>query len=217
MFGINIQMALRKLRRGRRAPLRRAKRPARMARSRPAQPVQMFKRTVYTQNEITVPASLGAFTSVARTFSLGNLPGASDFTSLYDQYQIKAVKITLLPKWTQNNQNTAAGSAPIGRVASVLDYDDNAFPASMGEMSQYQNFKLTNGVRTHSRYLKPRCLLQGVNAGGTTMNLPTRTQWIDCNQSAVPWFGVKFGFIGTTIEQQYDAKIDYYLAFKNVR
>lgn len=177
------------------------------------QPVHYFKRSVFTANALSVTAGATAFD--AGVFRLSSLPDASDFTALYDQYRIRAIKWELLPRGNSVDLGTAGSQQT--RLFSVIDYDDGVIPTSIGQLTQYQNLKVTSTTQKHVRYFRPMIRREIQIAPGSTGHEPTRA-WIDMTNSTVDHFGVKLalqGPVSGTIT--YDVLVTYYLAFKNVR
>lgn len=188
-----------------------------------AQPVQYFKRSVYLSGNIVTSVTSDTFTN--QFFALSNVPNYTEFTNLYDQYKINAVKVTLIPRGNTAEITASSGASTVFQgqsvgVFSVIDYDDTAALANINEACQYQNMKMTRATQQHSRYLKPRFNLlsitnQGTGATGASQN--TRG-WLDCDYINVPHYGVKWALQqNVNYNLTYDVKIDYYLAFKNVR
>lgn len=169
------------------------------------QPVQYFKRTVY------LPAFIVSSTAVnvpfVNSFSLADVPNATEFTTLYDQYKITGIQFKLYPRFNSVDQNLSGG-----RIWTVLDYDDSNLPATINELCQYQNVKCTNTSQIHSRYLKPKFNLTTGSA-----NVPQSKFWIDVASTSVPYRGIKGIIEPTSASVAYDCKLTYYLAMKNVR
>lgn len=183
------------------------------------QPVQFFKRTVYLPN-LYVSSSLSDV-FFAQVFRLTDVPNVTEFTSLYDQYQIKGVRVKLMPKFDTATQ-TGTGTIPtaqhvMNRVFSALDYDDNTAVTAVSDLTQYQNMRQTKGTRDHVRYFKPRCLSEAYGGLGTTHYMPKANQWIDTSNPGTPHYAIKWGITQCALNLSYDMQIDYYLAFKNVR
>lgn len=196
------------------APLRRA---LKRSRAGVRQPVHYFKRTDYNSGFVVANSTGDVFASYA--IQLAQIPDVGDFTSLYDQYQIKMVKWTLIPRGTSSDVGTGTTTAQSMGVFSAIDYDDNTVPTSIDELAQYQNMKMTRSVQMHKRVFRPRIRLAGISAAGTVVNTnPTRGVWCDCNNTTIPHYGLKYALQqlpnGT---QTYDLKVDFYIAFKNVR
>lgn len=64
------------------------------------QPVQYFKRSTYQTNWVLNDTINNTFKSLE--FYLSSVPNHTEFTSLYDQYCIKKVVFTLIPKFNVN-------------------------------------------------------------------------------------------------------------------
>lgn len=180
------------------------------------QPVQYFTRTAFYGSLFTVGTSAPA--PAVSQFSLNQVPNFSEMTQLYDQYQIKAIKYTLIPKFTNNELNIGGGASAgiLGNVWSVLDYDDSTTPLTLQELLQYQNIKRTRQDKVHKRYFKPK-VAQTI---GSNIS-PKANVWLDCNTASTPHFGVKLWFDAlagvSNTNITFDLVVKYYMAFKNVR
>lgn len=180
------------------------------------QPVQYFTRTAFFPGIFTATTSAPA--PAVSQFRLSDVPTNTDFTSLYDQYQIKAIKYTLIPKFSNQPLEVGSGAAAglLGNVWSVIDYDDALAPAAVTELLQYQNLKRTRMDKIHSRYLVPK-----VNTTVGANVQPKSKVWLDVATTTTPHHGIKLWFDAITgvsnTEIKYDLTVKYYLAFKNVR
>lgn len=201
--------------------IRRKRWAGRLARSRVPktlrQPIQYFKRSAYfsgwAANNTTADNFLVTFAT------LNSVPNASDFTTLYDQFRINGVKFTLIPRGNQSDIGTASGTvAQSVGVFSVIDYDDSNALTSLGQALQYQNMKMTRSHQIHSRYFKPRIMTSADATTGIVMANNTRG-WLDVATGAdVKHLGIKYVLQQSpNSSQQFDLKVDYYLAFKCVR
>lgn len=200
-------------------------RAIRMGRSRIGrpirQPVQFFKRTQYISSAISVaPNPVPGFRFGAYSFNLAGVPGNADFVTLYDQYKINFIKWTLIPRWTSVEMNPTTGSLNNSTsVMTVLDYDDVNTPTSIDQLTQYQNLRMTRGGTVHKRAFKPR-MLQNVYRGALLPDghASVKSQWNDVTYTDVVFYGVKYAIQeNANLGQEFDLKIDYYLAMKNVR
>jgi len=206
-------MPLRMRRRGRiskRKPMFRRKRQ--YGGRRIAQPVQLFKRTAYS-TAFTVLAGGAAAAGGARAFSLSQVPNSAEFSTLYDQYQIKGIKVQMIPRYTE----ALPGASTIGNMWSVIDYDDQVVPPGIDTLMQYQNVKRTRLNQVHTRYFKPKVATEVFNTGIATAYAPKANVWLDCTSTTVEHYGIKFWFDSSTAGVTFDLQVTYYLAFKNVR
>lgn len=147
-------------------------------------------------------------------FSLNDLPNYTEFTALYDQYKINAVRFTMLP---QQTQSISIGSVnnPIAnaRVFSAIDYNDGSAPASVDELREYKTCKSTSILRPHKRYIyKPKY----VDTTGTT-----RSGWVATSSPGLNYFGLKVAcepmLSSGTTNMSMRIECKYYLSFKNVK
>lgn len=182
------------------------------------QPVQFFKRLTYTNAALVTSQLSPQFLNL--TFTLQDVPNYTEFTALYDQYCIKGVKFTLMPRF-----NSALPAPDVGtnvssqppQTWSVLDYD-GGFPTTQTAMLQYQNLKMLPGTKWHSRYVVPAAQVEIFN-GISTAYAPKKKLYIDTANPDVKHYGatIMVPEVNTSSSVTWDLKTTYYLAFKNVR
>lgn len=205
-----------------------------------ASPVHTFKRTVsqnipinqlygwnsggFSLNLIFALSQMTCFINGASTFTPA-IPDYTDFTSLFDQYQIRGVELELY--WSKNiaGESTAAYSTPM--LWSVIDYDDAA-NMTLTQLQQYPLVRTTNmgedGGRALRQSFRPVPRLQVPDGTGGTGYAPVLdgNVWLDVANASVGHYGVKiyldtFGRssnvdLGTIMVV---AKVEF--AFKNAR
>lgn len=153
-------------------------------------------------------------------FKLTDVPGYTEFTGLFDEYKISAVKIMFMSPGvtTINNQTGGAPSFVIPMLYTCLDYTDDDVTLDIQDIREYQTAKIHHITkRMNSRYLKPcfqTLVYEGVGQGYT----PKRG-WLNTNDSSVEHYAIKYGLepTGGTVDNRYEIKIvcKYYLAFRN--
>lgn len=187
------------------------------------QMVHRFTRTDVIDTAIPIPAGFPG-SGFGFNFTLNQLPNASEFTQLFDQYCIKAIKVSLVPKQgiavQQGLVTAGALQAVMPKVWSVIDYDDSSAPAALTDLLQYQNTKCTRANQWHTRYFKPAVADEIYNTGITTAYGMKRNTWIDCNNSTVEHYGLRIYVepsTGNTPRYDLDMIIKFYMEFKNVR
>lgn len=175
------------------------------------QPIQYFKQTQYYQNWLTTSTTIEVLQNVI--FTLSAVSQANTFQNLYDQYCIKGVKCTLIPRGNVDVVATPYGSPTF----SCIDYDGN-FPASISALNEYQSAKQTRSTSLHKRYLKPKVSLTTYQSPAFNSYAPRGNMWIDCGTPAAQHYGLTYAVLPTPAQTvSYDLKVEYYLAFKNVR
>lgn len=190
--------------------------------------VHMFKRTAYLGTYTAQISAAGIATPIAtaHTFQLNQLPGVTDFTSLFDQYKITGVKLQYTPTASEGIINPAANaSAALGysRVHSVIDYDDATAPPSEDALLEYGSHKSTAPFQTHTRFIKPKMLQEVWNGAGGSAYAPKGSQYLDMTYTSVPHYGLKVWvsapntFFGTANTISYKVYATYYFTCKNTR
>jgi len=157
--------------------------------------------------------------ATALTFDLSRVTDYAEFTSLYDNYKITGVKVSfdytpdVLPA-------SPVGDTFVPKIWCVRDYNDAATPNidDMTQSTRVKVFRLFPG-KTYSIFLRPAVLQQVYKSVVSSGNVPKWNQWIDCNDYAVPHYGLKLvtqGFPSVNMGSV-SLRIKYYLKFKNVR
>lgn len=180
------------------------------------QPLHFFKRTTYTNAWIGTTG--GADTFKTLSFKLSDLPSYQEFTALYDQYCIKGVKFTLMPRFNSSNP----GLNPITpQTWSILDYDNSGTNiTSQNEMLQYQNLKMIPGTSYHKRYIVPAVDAEIYNGLAVAAAAPQKNVFLDTANASVEHFGVRIMIPAVPFGSEqvfWDLKVKFYLAMKNVR
>lgn len=153
----------------------------------------------------------------AMTFELNRLTNYTEFTALYDQYKITGVKV-----YFDYSTDTAPVSDPhvaIPKIWAVRDYDDATTP-TIDDMTQSTRVKVIRPFpnKTYSMFLRPAVLNQVYKSVVSTGNVPKWGQWIDCNDSSVPHYGLKLVAQGvpSTNFGAVSLRCKYYVTFKGV-
>lgn len=195
-----------------------------------------FRRIVNLSNitgGISGAANFGTY-----TFSLDQLPNYTEFTNLFDQYRINKVVLKLIPQYNQSTFNVghANNTATSGQLSGrnprfmiVNDYDDDTAPVNMDTLRQYANVKvypvMNNKLIKHT--ITPATQMMAYETIGTTGYIPKFKQWINCSDSNVPHYAIKWGIedtsaINNTAASLANAQVYFrveasiYLSFKGV-
>lgn len=202
--------------------------------------VHMFRRTA--SYSMPLNQQLGFLSSgfaASMVFSLSTLsfyvngvgaataavPSISEFTTLFDQYQIRGIDIEIY--WSKNiaGETNPAYSAPL--LWSTPDYDDVG-NTQIQNIMQYPAVRTTHlgegGGKVFHQYIRPACRLEMPDGLGGTAFSPQLggPQWIDCNYAAVEHYGMKFVLDTFGRSTNYDMGsllfvVRHDFAFKNVR
>lgn len=196
---------------------RRMARPRRMLRGRRVggpNPIHYFKRTAYYSGFIAGSTLVDVGGRLIG--QLSQVPNFGEFTALFDQYKIMGIKWRFSPRANSAEAGTNQG---LVKFMTAIDYDGAPAGASapvMTDLLQYESLKVTSSNREHVRYVKPRIASTVYNTA-LTSGYSARTAWLDCENNAVPHYGLSYVLQQLPAgAQSYDIQVTYYLAFKNV-
>lgn len=180
----------------------------------------------YTQfrGGVVITASSGTQNTYGTMhFKLSDLSNYTTFTSLYEFFKIKAVKVTFIPVSNVTDFGTTAffdQTAFSNRIITAFDYNDKTAPTSADELRRVKSCRVGFGTRIHKRFIYPKVLVTidedgpGINSYGVgVMNNP----WISTGYNQTEYFGIKYALVHpnlTTNTDMYSVEFKYYLAFK---
>lgn len=178
-----------------------------------------FKQTVSLAN-VSVAAGIPQF--FAYTFQLSDLAQVTQFTDLFDQYRIAAVKINFIAPYNVYFSQTTPFSVP--EIYTAIDNDSAVVPANITTLQEYTTCKRQPFTRQHTRYLRPKAQFAATNAAGATAIasiVPRRSPWINTFVPGVPHYAL-LGAIENSVATQIPAMTirvtaQYYIQFRNVK
>jgi hypothetical protein len=159
----------------------------------------------------TTSSGANSFGNLSFTFS--QLGDYTNYASVFDQYRIKAVEVTLLP----NADLPLLSASVTGHLWSVIDYDDATNYSSIAAAMDVPNVVVSAVTDTIVRSFKPHCAVGAYASSAFSSFANMSDQWIDCGSSGVVHYGMKFAASATGVAVVYDASIKFYMEFRNVR
>ena len=183
----------------------------------PDQPKIQFnsKDKVYTFSRSYVYGTITGSTTVdqagALSFTLSALPGATEFTSLFDVYRIQQLHVDFV---------ALTGGPYASPLTTVIDYDDANAVASLNELLEYQTAMTTSAGANVSRVLQPRASMAVYSGAFTSFATTPVGLWIDCASSTVQYYGIKYylpALAGGTSTALYSIRVRAIVQFKTVR
>lgn len=198
-------------RRRMRRPMRRMRRSIRVRRPISSTKVNYFKRSFNTT--LTVPDLSSHFN--AWLFSLDSLPNYTEFTNLYQQYKLIAVKFTVNPRFNNIDMATPA----VGQLYSWISHADMTNPGSIDGVTEKSTAKKTPLTRIHKRYFKLSTLSAAYDGSGVGVNEITYNRWLFCGDTSVQHYGLcTFAPANNTgADLIYDVQATIYFACKQLK
>lgn len=164
-----------------------------------------LEATRAASNPIEVQACSGTdLQTYSLSFQLADFKDYDEWSTMFEKYRISKIVYELRyaslgPKGPQYNY-TSVGAVPTnGRdivpgFGWVADHDDASNPIGLDEMRQYPGWKETtlHEGKKISMVVKPACLGMLYEGAVTTGYTERYRTWIDCNDTQVPHYGLKF-------------------------
>lgn len=164
----------------------------------------------------TTPGLSGAY-----TFSLSDVPASSEFTPLFEEYQIAGISY----RWVLNRDpNQATGSTTKGNFVRIMfahDHTDSTAPANFVEVQQYPHMKEVwlNESRPYTKWFWLKCntIDVGYTSGIASNYGVNYKRWIDTSNTSAPYYGLKFVYDALYAGLAMYLECKYYLKFKAVK
>lgn len=149
------------------------------------------------------------------SFTLNQLPNASEFTALYQQYRVDRVTVEYLPRTiASNNLNLNEW----GNMYSIVDPTTAAPLTSIDDFAQRQNVKRTRECSYHRRSFVPAVATPNYVNGLTWGYGPRWRQWLATGDASVPHYGFIIGIENRdNVDHLYDVQVTYHVSFRNVK
>ena len=165
--------------------------------------VYSFKRTY---NLGTGATSALTPTLNGSNYSLNDLPGYLEFTNLFDYYKITGIRVRLIPYQTQSNSTGTVNNASNVPIFYVVDTSDNTPPASVEELCEYENCKITNLYSGFDIFFRPKF------ADATSAS---RDGWVACSNPSLNYYGFKYAIPPTVNNMTFYTVVSFYVSFKD--
>jgi|SwirhirootsSR1_FD_contig_31_1249174_length_1236_multi_4_in_0_out_0_1 hypothetical protein len=155
----------------------------------------------------------------AYDFKLTDLDDYTNWISVFDQYRIEEVQLTIRPLSTSVGLQIPTVIKP-PLIYTVIDYDDSSVPTTIAELKQYE-LSSCSLYETVSVHIKPHIAMAAYSGSVFTSFANMQNIWLDAASPAIPHYGVKMGIeggdAGQTNLQVVDITMRYKVIFRNVR
>lgn len=165
-----------------------------------------------------------SFVGVALEFKLNDLANHTEFTTLFDSYQICKVELEFSPTTQYTNRRVINDSAPVFELPSIYvhrDLDNAIAPTTEAQMVQRQDCIRKDATQRFTYSVVPQVGREVFRTAVTTAyETPYALTWLDCNYADVPHYGVHVGMTNTNSTNdgdfEYKIKAKYWVRFKTV-
>lgn len=142
--------------------------------------VYTFSRTTFNPLTMSGTADTNSF---GYSYTIGDVFGVADFTSLFDQYRIIQIQVRFMPVY-------GPGEFP-GVIYTHIDYDDDN-QETISQMVQDQTLQATELFQPWVRTFNPLVAIpvyENAIITGYGSGLPG--QWIDAASTGIKYYGLK--------------------------
>lgn len=154
-------------------------------------------------------------------WNLNDIPGVSDFTNMFDQYQIAGIAYRfVVNKDEQAGSIVAANRGNYIRLMMVNDYNDSTSPTSFSELQQYPYVKemwLTDTKPVTKWFYQKPTVLNTINSQVLNNYNPMRKCWIDTSYPGTDHYGLKIFYEGHYAGRTLILECKYYIKLKEIR
>lgn len=180
-----------------RLPRRRKQNPYRI--------IHRFKRT-YNQGVIVTAALTNTLQSF--NFSVNDMPGYTELTTLYDEYKLTGIRFRLLPYMqTESNSVGTVNNARNAPIFYAIDRSDSTTPTTVDDVLEYQDHQVSNVYSGIDVYIKNPKFADATSA--------LRGGWVSTTNTTLNWFGLKLAIPPTETATSLYAVVTYYVACKS--
>nr|AJD07569.1 capsid protein [Sewage-associated circular DNA molecule] len=132
------------------------------------------------------------------SFSFSQLPNATEFGVLFDQYKITSIKLRFY--LTVDPAAQTAATAVFPRMWWAQDNDDDSAPASINDLRERSDVttEILHPDKPVEVFLKPSVLSAVYRSAVSSSYIPKWGQFIDMSAQNVPHYGLKYGIDNLT-------------------
>lgn len=144
----------------------------------------------------------------AINFSLNDLPGFSEFTSLFQSYCLEEVEIWFKPEYTVLSDASTLSNSQNMSFYTAIDLADTNAPLAINDVLQYQSLSRTSITKTHFRKIRPAYLIDG--------SIPS-CALISTSNATVNWLGLKIAIPPCGVAMTFRTDVKFKIAFVGAR
>jgi len=146
-------------------------------------------------------------TLVAWNFSMNDMPGYTELTSLFDFYKLTGVLVRVMPyKQTDSNSVGSTNNSFNPPIFYAVDVSDNTNPASVAALLEYNDHKIANVWTGFKCYLKPKF---------SDSTSAIRDGWVACDNPSLNWYGLKIAIPAAGAATSFYVTWTYYVKCKD--
>lgn len=165
-----------------------------------------FKRTVdwgatYLTTDGVNPTYAGF------NFSMNDVPGYTELTSLFDFYKLTGVLVRVMPyKQTNSNSVGSTNNSYNPPIFYAVDTNDNSAPTSVNELLEYDDHKIANVWTGFKTFVRPKF---------SDATSAARGGWVATSNPSLNWYGLKIAIPAAGSATAFYVTMTYYVKCKD--
>jgi len=160
-----------------------------------------------------ITSSTSGYSYYSYYFLVSSIGNASTLAALFDQYRIVEIEWATIPH-SSNGSDTSTTN--MGRLTTVVDYDDAGALGSEQQALDYQNAITSSGGDGQYRRFRPHAATAAYS-GTFTAYMNVQSPWCDAASLNVQHYGIKMVWSPTDSTYDLDIIIVLHTQWKNVR
>jgi len=177
---------------------------------------------IYTVSKRVIGLASLTTSAIVETFSangidLAGFPGSASLIAAFDAYRINMVEVEFLPRFSMADGVAVTNT---GIFVSVVDKDDLTVAATINDLLEYPSAQLWTPSSNKLSLLKHRFVPRIAVAaykGAFTGYASLGPTWLDCADSTIVHYGVKYGSTVCSAALIYDVVITANISFRGSR
>lgn len=146
-------------------------------------------------------------TLTAWNFSMNDMPGYTELTSLFDFYKLTGVLVRVMPyKQTDSNSVGSTNNSFNPPIFYAVDTSDNTAPASVSALLEFDDHKIANVWSGFKVFIRPKF------ADATSAQ---RGGWVACDNPSLNWYGLKIAIPAAGAATAFYVTWTYYVKCKD--
>jgi len=174
-------------------------------------PVGFEKKPYWFKKQVSTTFSVASsgFSAGALQFQLSDIADLVTLAGVFDQYCLYCVVVRFEPQCSSASFN--------GILQSVIDFDNAAIPANAALLQGYSTYMSMNVVpgSCQERMVKVCSTPLVYNGATLPSGFMVGQNWLDCVNTAIPHYGIRFGVDTNASTYTVGIKSTYYVAFRN--
>lgn len=142
----------------------------------------------------------------AWNFSMNDMPGYTELTSLFDFYKLTGVLVRVMPyKQTDSNSVSSTNNSFNPPIFYAVDHSDSTAPTTVGEILEYDDHKIANVFTGFKIFIRPKF------ADATSAQ---RGGWVATSNPSQNWYGLKIAIPAAGAATAFYVTWTYYVKCK---